>query len=244
MGAAQTITKPTFEQLPTREKVLIRAVLNALNQAHSEAEVEAIAFADKSLRVPKEPEDPLWKKQLRGLRQRGDGGKSLRDALAGKAVLPVAEPDPWRAVPDGAAWKRRVEEGLLELDQRAFVELRDALTVLIRTGRLPEELADSLVSLYASDVIRKTDVDVVDGHARFTDSLMFRSGYGAISYVLLRLSQLNSKEPILLICDECKQFKLIQSTGGDKISRFCSGVCRNRFTVREWRKTQRAAKHK
>jgi len=84
---------------------------------------------------------------------------------------------------------------------------------------------------------------VHDGRAQFTEHVRFRHGMAAIAYSALLLSQFG--ERAVLRCAECKTFTPIESTGGNKMSRFCSPKCRIRFNVREFRKRElTGGKHK
>jgi hypothetical protein len=120
------------------------------------------------------------------------------------------------------------------------------LAQLVRDGRpLPEPWFQQLVELFKSEVAPRWDIEPgKTGHAAISSRLSFNSALGLIAYVILRLSELSAQTPSLLQCSECDKFKIIESTGGDKISRFCSARCRNRFTVRKWRADQKVAPKK
>lgn len=135
--------------------------------------------------------------------------------------------------------ERALEERLNRILPAAMDEVRETLTALARSKRLPEGFASRHRRTVFSDALR-VEVSIADGRAQFRQRLQFESSMAAVQYAILRLSQITTEDSAaLLICEECAKFKLIESTGGDKISRFCSSTCRNRFTVRAWRESQK-----
>jgi hypothetical protein len=124
-------------------------------------------------------------------------------------------------------------------------ELRDTLKVLARTGRLPA--TGAAFQLLATTFNTEADPGWSvgrgdDGRVQIIMQLRFKSALGLIAYAAVRLSEMSAQSPALLVCDECEQFKFIESTGGSRISRFCSTKCRNRYTVREFRRSNRTAR--
>jgi hypothetical protein len=205
------ITKPaTFDELPYLQKILIRAAINALNKSASMADVENLALANTRLRAKKSPRELLREKELLAAFERAEGGSHIKQA--------------WDKYLDG-------------LGLKALEELRRDLLVLTQTGRLPQGVIESLANDLRSESKVEWQIDIVNGRPRICQQLTFGSGWAVISYALLHLAELTANNPILLACEECGNFKLIQSTGGGKISRFCSTRCRNRFNVRKWRRS-------
>lgn len=209
--------KSAFERLPPQQKALIRASLNALNRAKSWEQTSVLALVHGSRRAAK-PNTP-----------------SVRAEDMAPALAALLQQDA-----EGAS------EFWHEYWQHDFTSLRQTLMAIARTGRIPAHAIDDLVATFEADVVVEPRVNVRDGRAEIGEHLRFRNGMAAIAYSVLRLSQLGSaRDPVLVCCAECEVFELRLSTGGDKISRFCSPKCRNRFNQREWRKNHpRSAKHK
>jgi hypothetical protein len=211
------ITTRSFGQLPIEEKVAIRMAINAMNRSRSMLEVEQFALKDKSLRVP----------------------ASLADRL--RAHLQQRKREAWVATQDGARIEKAYNAYVEGLAGPAFEQLRAAFSELARTGRIPAPMADYLALHYRHGVVMQPHVEFVSGRARCSQKLLFRDGDAVIALAMLRLSELSAHSPAFLQCAECGKFQIIESTGGDKISRFCRSRCRNKFTVRKWRADQRAA---
>lgn len=206
-----TRLRMTFEQLPEQKRVLVRAAINALNGTANEVDGVLVRMQPPSA-----------------------GATLLKKWKSDRAAAQ------WEAVPDGAhiekAWRRH----LAAVTETAFEESRQTLRTLVSTGRLPESTINDLFESYKADVNIRPQSKVIDGRVHLDEVFEFRSGIGLIHFAILQLSQLSADEPALLICAECGKFRLIQSTGGDKISRFCPGRrCANRFHQREHRKKQR-----
>lgn len=238
MNRQPTITKTTFDQLLTWEKALIEEVVEALNEAQTLAEVNSMLLSqERSRAAPPSPIDPL-------LNRKADFAAELFGALAPKLVTPGIEQEIKRAgetrIKTQAHIKAQVDRYINGLMQQGWDDLRASLPEFIRTGKLSDSAREMLVSLYDEEVIDQRRVEPIDGRLQFVHPVQFRSGLGAVAYGVILLSHLGSTEPVLLICEKCQKLKLIEPTGGDKSSRFCSTKCRVNFHVQKHRAAKKA----
>jgi hypothetical protein len=213
--AANSRLPLTFDALPLREKVAIRSAVRAINfvsVAKSATGIDAEAFKNRALRA---------------------GGRNYLYLNLVESAQRIGWTEATRA--------EEIQARYEVLFRQAAVEMHAVLTALVREGRLPERggLFNGLAATFMSDVVPAWSVHLTEsGNAELEMQLRFKSALGLIAYVILRLSEISAQKPALLICDECNQFKIIESTGGDVITRFCSKACRNRFNVREHRRRQ------
>lgn len=213
---AQAITKAGFEGLPSEEKVIIRTALAAVNtarSAESAQSIESVAF--------------------RNARLRSSGSNHIRDMLIANARQAGLEN---LVGPVGEEFEKRYDL----IFRSSASALHTMLGHLVSEGRLPEAWFDQLAALFREDVVQVWDIErTKGGHADIRARLTFKSALGLMAYVILRLSALSADSRAVLQCPKCGAFKLIESTGGDRISRFCSTKCRVAFNVRSLRARER-----
>lgn len=213
--SSNTRLQLTFDTLPNEERIAIRSAIRAVNSIHkanSAEDVNAEAFKNSALKK---------------------GGESYLFQHLEEAAKRIG----WNEGRQAAELPQQYDRVFLQ----AATELRAALVTLVQDGRLPKrgDLFSGLAATFMSDVFAGWSVDLTEGgHAHIRMQPRFKSALGLIAYVILKLSEISEFKPAVLICQECEKLKLIESTGGDKISRFCSPKCRNRFGVREFRKRQ------
>lgn len=199
----------TFEELPEEERLIIRSAILGLNAALRAEAADGVEAAAFKNEVLRSGQPDHIRKML----------------LANAAAVEFT---------DTAEISRR-HAIITTFTGRALSQL---LRELIENGSLSKSRINQVAELFKDDVTPNWQVDYVDGHAAIDLRLTFNSANGMMAYAILRLSELNAVRPTVLQCAECKTFRLIQSTGGDHITKFCSATCRNRFNVREFRRRQ------
>jgi hypothetical protein len=210
---SDTQLQVTFDRLPTVDKVFIRCALNAVNDAKSAAQFDDLALARGKFRTP---------------------GPSPRRQAIKEYLRPQSHTD---VAPEVlAAFKKQMNE----LTNEVLSEVRAHVFALVNTGRLPVEVLNEYADSFNLDVNLRERADTSSGMANIVQIRLFDSGLGAVSYAMLLLSRISSRErPAIFVCGQCQRIELIESTGGDHRDRFCSTKCRNRFSIRKKRSVDR-----
>jgi len=125
-------------------------------------------------------------------------------------------------------------EPLRESQRHEWDERREQLAQLARTGSLPLATLQKLKATFETGIVVTPVVNLHGGHPEISLPFKFITPEAAVAFAFLRLAQLSTRaRPAVLLCAECKEFRVIESTGGRRSSGYCGDACRYRFNTRK-----------
>lgn len=225
--ARRTITKPSFQLLSEPEQAAIHAAVRALN-------VAATAKQDATRPAPQEIENAAFLRESQTLREPDSQSDYMRGWLESlERSNPTVPPSVIQGRRD-AMYLQAIDHMSAALEQLIRTK---ALKMRPRKGSPPGWTGNSgvIIGAYHADAVPQHGSVSIDarGRAQITLRMRFRSALGLIAWGILTLSGIIASERAVIRCIECGAFKIV---GVRKPQRFCSAKCRNKFTVREWRR--------